>query len=198
MKVGIPKAVTSLLTSPIQDIIKYGNQVLRGLLHNQQGCHNFYEGWRIQYMIQYSIAKTLARKHDVSMKQTFKKYGNNLNYTYTNAKGTLKETYLAMYKSFRRNKAFFKDWILKIKEPIEFIYKAINLLARKCYLCGSTQQRKLFHRKRKSLIKKPYSHIVKEMLRINRRQLCLCATCFTKVENNELEYNQITKSRKPI
>ena len=116
MNLDIPKAITKLLLLPIQDIIKYGNQVLRGLLHSQQGCHNFYEGWRIQYIIQYSIAKTIGRKHDISMKQTFRKYGNSLSYTYTNAKGSIKETYLAMYKSFRRNKEFFKDLIFKIKD----------------------------------------------------------------------------------
>jgi hypothetical protein len=42
--------------------------VLRGLLHSPQGCHNYYKGWRIQYIIHYSIAKTLARKFDISMK----------------------------------------------------------------------------------------------------------------------------------
>jgi len=46
-----PTAATPLLTSPIQDAIKYWNQILHGLLHNQQGCHNFNEDWRIQYII---------------------------------------------------------------------------------------------------------------------------------------------------
>lgn len=193
---GYPKAITKLLRLPIQDIIKYGNQVLRGLLHSQQGCHNFFEGWRIQYIIQYAIGKTIARKHDMSMKATFKKYGNRLNYTYTNAKGIVKETCLAMYHSFRRNKEFFINWIQKLKEPIEYIDHKQNPLTKTCYLCGNPHQNKMFHRRRKSLIQQPYPHIVKEMLRINRRQICLCTTCFKQVESNQLEYNQITKQRK--
>lgn len=87
---GYPIGVTSLLRNPIEEIITYGNQVLRGLLYSKQGCHNYYEGWRIQYIIQYSIAKTIARKYNISMKQVFKKYGDKLTYTYTNAKGIVK------------------------------------------------------------------------------------------------------------
>ncbi|MGL4374384.1 MAG: reverse transcriptase domain-containing protein [Turicibacter sp.] len=193
---GYPRAITKLLRLPIQDIIKYGNQVLRGLLHSQQGCHNFFEGWRIQYIIQYAIAKTIGRKHDMSMKATFKKFGNRLNYRYTNVKGIAQETYLAMYKSFRRNKEFFIDWLQKLKEPIEYIDNKKNPLSKKCYVCGDPQQTKMYHRRRKSLINQPYPHIIKEMIRINRRQICLCPTCFKQVENNQLEYNQITKLRK--
>lgn len=195
---GYPRAITKLLRLPIQDIIKYGNQVLRGLLHSQQGCHNFFEGWRIQYIIQYAIAKTIGRKHDMSMKATFKKFGNRLNYTYTNAKGIVKETYLAMYKTFRRNKEFFINWLQKLKEPIEYIDKKQNPLSKKCYVCGEPQESKMFHRRRKSLLQLPYPHIVKEMLRINRRQICLCPTCFKQVETNQLEYNQITKITKTL
>lgn len=194
---GYPRAITKLLRLPIQDIIKYGNQVLRGLLYSQQGCHNFYEGWRIQYIIQYAIAKTIGRKHDMSMKVTFKKFGNHLNYTYTNAKGLTKEISLTMFKSFRRNKEFFINWIQKLKEPIEYIDKKQNPFTKKCYICGNPHQTKMFHRRKKSLINQPYPHIVKEMLRINRRQICLCPTCFQQVETNQLEYNQITKQRKP-
>lgn len=198
MKTVIPKGITKLFRNPIENIIKYGNQVLRGVLYNNQGTHNFYEGWRIQYIIQYSVAKTIARKHDISMKQVFKKYGDSLRYTFTNSKGMEKEISLAMFRSFKRNKEFFKDWIFKLKEPVEVTYKDRNPLKAKCYICAETQNRRMFHRKRKSLIPKPYLHIEKEMIRINRRQVCLCATCFKQVANNELEYNQITKLRKLI
>ncbi|WP_071605750.1 group II intron reverse transcriptase/maturase [Sporomusa ovata] len=58
--IGYPIGITRLLQELPEDIIKYGNQVLRGLLTQQRGCCNFFEGWRIQYVVQFSIAKTLA------------------------------------------------------------------------------------------------------------------------------------------
>ena len=96
-----PIAMTKLQNAPIQDIIKYANQVLRGLLYGNQGCHNFYKSWRIQYIIQYATAKTIARKYGVSMKATFKKYGDSLNVTYINSKGLEKQISLAKFRSFK-------------------------------------------------------------------------------------------------
>jgi group II intron reverse transcriptase/maturase len=193
---GRPIGVTKILQLPIEDIIKYGNQVLRGLLHSQQGCHNFYKGWRIQYIVQFSIAKTLARKFDISMKKVFRKFGKSLTASYKNAKGKVKTIALALFKSFKRDKYFFPKWLAKIKEPIVVSYDSRNFLRRTCYICDSSHQRKMFHRRRKKLIKKPYPHIITEMLRINRRQLCLCSSCFELANNNALELNQITKLRK--
>lgn len=63
---GYPASIKRLLTKkPIEDIITYGNQVLRGLINNNQGCRNYYDMHRIQYINQYSIAHTIARKYDI-------------------------------------------------------------------------------------------------------------------------------------
>lgn len=189
---GYPKAMTKMQNVPIQDIIKYANQVLRGLLYGNQGCHNFYKAWRIQYIIQYSTAKTIARKFDISMKATFRKYGDRLTVNYRNQKDVDKQISLALFRSFKRNKDFLKSWIFKLKEHVVVKYDTRNPLAKNCYICDESHNRKMFHRKRKALLKTPHLHIIKEMLRINRRQICLCETCFTQVTNNELEYNQLS------
>lgn len=195
---GYPIGITYLLRNPIEEIITYGNQVLRGLLYSKQGCHNYYEGWRIQYIIQYSIAKTIARKFDFSMKNVFKKYGDRLTYTYTNAKGIEKTIRLALFTSFKRNKYYFSEWLRKIKEPIIQNYKTSNPLAKKCHLCGNPLNHKMFHRKRKKLLKPPYTHIEHYLVHINRRQICVCSECFEKLSSNQLEYNQINQNRKLI
>ena len=192
---GWPIGIAKLLPLPVNEIIKHGNQVLRGLLHSQQGCRNFYKGWRIQYIIHYSIAKTLARKFDISMKQVFGRFGNALSFSFCNAKGKLKTISFAFFKTFKRNRYFFPTWLTKIKEPIVVKYDVRNFLRRPCYICDGTHQRKMFHRRRKKFIKPPILHIVKEMLRINRRQICLCSACFELAGNNVLEFNQITKLR---
>ena len=84
---GYPASIKRLLCKPTEDIITYGNQVLRGLVNNNQGCRNYYDMHRIQYIIQYSIAYTIARKCDISLKKVFKKYHSQLIYSYTNDKG---------------------------------------------------------------------------------------------------------------
>ena len=192
---GYPTSIKRLLFKPIEDIITYGNQVLRGLINNNQGCVNYHKMHRIQYIIQYSIAYTIARKYDISLRQVFRKYHSQLAYTYTNDKGIEKTIKLALYRSFKRDKTFFPHWLNKIKQDVEYKYRDSNPLKRKCYICGNPQQHIMFHRKKISLLHMPYSNIVKEMIRINRRQICLCRECFIKVSQNLLEFNQITKRK---
>ena len=193
-KSGFPIGVKKVFNKTIQDIIRHGNNVLRGLLTNLQGCHNFWQAARIQYIVKFAIAKTIARKYRISMKKVFKTYGKRLTVNYINPKGELKEISLALFRSFSRNKVFFKNWIIKLKEHVVITYDTRNPLKKHCYVCEGSQNRKMFHRRKKSLIKKPYPLIVTAMLHINRRQICLCEKCFSQVTNNELECNQISAS----
>ena len=192
---GNPASIKRLLCKPIEDIITYGNQVLRGLVNNNQGCRNYYDMHRIQYSIQYSIAYTIARKCDISIKKVFKKHHTQLIYSYMNDKGEAKTIRLALYPSFKRDKTFFPQWLRRIKQDVEYRYRDTNPLKRNCYICGNPQHHVMFHRKKISLLRMPYSHIIKEMIRINRRQICLCRECFIKVSQNLLEYNQMTKRK---
>ena len=193
---GYPIAMTKMQNKPIQGIIKHANNVLRGLLYNNQGCYNFWQAARIQYIIKFSTAKTIARKFDISMKKVFIKHGKSLNVSYTNPKGITKEISLSLFHSFARNKNTLKRWIVKLKEHVVASYDTRNPLAKTCYICDGSHNRKMFHRKKKSLLKSPWSLIETVMVHINRRQLCLCSTCFTQVSNNELECNQISFSFK--
>lgn len=189
---GYPIGVTRLLRELPQDIIKYGNQVLRGLLTQQRGCCNFFEGWRIQYIIHYSIAKTLARKFDISLKKVFARYGNSLSVNYQNAKGCARSVSMALYTSFARQKSFFatiKSAVTSFQLPA---YSLVNPLSQSCYICGNPHQYvSMYHRKTKKKLGKPYSPIVTVMLAINRRQIPLCEHCFAKVETNRFQLNQL-------
>jgi hypothetical protein len=135
---GYPIGVTHLLKEPPEEIIKYGNQVLRGLLTQQRGCVNFYKGSRIQYIVQFSIAKTLARKFDISIKKVFARYGRVLMVNYKNAKGKTCSVSLALYKSFARQKDFFAKIKLAVKSFFFLpMYSLRDPLARVCYICGN-------------------------------------------------------------
>lgn len=119
--------------------------------------------------------------------------GKRMEHTYINDKGVHRTIHLALFKSFKRDRAFFKKILFKLKEPIRYKYKDTNPLSRNCYICGNPHQHHMYHRLKISKIKPPYTPIIKEMIRMNRRQLCLCKVCFCKVSLNLLEQNQITK-----
>lgn len=47
---GHPTSIKRLFNTSSKEIITYGNQVLRGLVNNNQGCSNFFKMARIQYI----------------------------------------------------------------------------------------------------------------------------------------------------
>ena len=192
---GYPKGITRLFRESPKEIIKYGNQVLRGLLTQQRGCINYYEGWRIQYIVKFSIAKTLARKFDISIKKVFARYSKDLMINYTNAKGKACSVSLALYKSFSRQKNFFAKIKLAVKSFL-FLpkFSLLDPLAHACYICGNQQSHvSMYHRKTKKKLDKPYSPIVTVMLAINRRQIPLCTLCFADVETDRFQINQLKR-----
>jgi len=191
---GYPIGISRLLREPPEEIIKYGNQVLRGLLTQQRGCYNFFEGWRIQYVVMFSIAKTLARKFDISLKKVFARFGSSLSVSYRNAKDKACSVSLALYKSFARQKDFFakiKSALISVPLPK---YNLMNPLTRVCYICGNPRLHvSMYHRKTKKKIVKPCSPIVTVMLAINRRQIALCGHCFANVEADRFQLNQLKR-----
>ena len=191
---GYPIGITRLLRESPEEIIKYGNQVLRGLLTQQRGCANFYLGSRIQYIVQFSIAKTLARKFDISLKKVFARYGKALLVNYTNAKGKACSVSLALYKSLARKNDFFA----KIKSAVNSFdlpkFNLMDQLSRVCYICGNPHSNvNMYHRKTKKKLDKPYAPIVTVMLDINRRQIPLCGHCFANVEAGRFQLNQLKR-----
>jgi len=65
----------------------------------------------------------------MSMKATFKQYGDSLNIAYVNSKGIDKQISLTKFRSFKRNKEFLKKWIFKLKEHVVTSYDTRNPLA---------------------------------------------------------------------
>jgi group II intron reverse transcriptase/maturase len=189
-----PVGIARLLREPPEEIIRYGNQVLRGLLTQQRGCYNFFKGGHIQYIVQFSIAKTLARKFDISLKKIFARYGKSLSVNYENAKGYTRSISLALYKSFSRQKSFFatvKSAITSFHLPS---YSLVNPLTRACYICGNPHLHvSMYHRQTKKKLIKPYPPIVTVMLTINRRQIPLCNHCFANIETNRFHLNQLSR-----
>jgi len=59
-------------------IVQKYDQVFRGIFNYYEPCQRLTRLARISYILQYSCARTLARRKKISMKQIFMKYGKNL------------------------------------------------------------------------------------------------------------------------
>jgi hypothetical protein len=84
---GTPTSKGAWTPLDLDQIISLYNGILWGLLNYYRFVDNFRKMNRIQYILRFSLAKTLAHKYKISMKQVFKKYGRNLEFKWTTAKG---------------------------------------------------------------------------------------------------------------
>ncbi|WP_298197693.1 group II intron reverse transcriptase/maturase [Desulfosporosinus sp.] len=115
---GFPNGITYFIPLPPEKIVNYGNQVLRGLINQAVGCINFYKCDRIQYIVQFSVAKTLARKYNISMKKVFTKFGSSIRVDYLNENNKERRTQLALYPNFKRRRNYFYTLLTASKNPI--------------------------------------------------------------------------------
>lgn len=129
------------------------------------------------------------------MKQVFKKYGNDLCVSWVDEKSKPRETKLALFKSFRFDKTFFPNRKKTLSKKREPVFKTVNPLNRRCFICGNPQTIHMYHRKTIKKLKQPYTPLVARMIQINRRQIPLCEECFQKAHSSGFEQNQLPKRK---
>lgn len=178
---GYPTGITQFIPLLPEKIVNYGNQILRGLVNQAVGCTNFHHCDRIQYIIQFSIAKTLARKYNISMRKVFKKFGPPIRVDYLNENNEERKIQLAVYPSFKRRRKHFYTLLIASKIPFTPIYNLQNPTKQSCTICGSNDNIRMFHRKPVSLIQRPAKPIIEYMIQINRRQIPVCKKCYNSL-----------------
>ena len=179
---GFPNGITQFIPLPPEKIVNYGNQVLRGLVNQAVGCINFHECARIQYIVQFSVAKTLARKYDISLKKVFTKFGSSIRVDYLNEKNRERSIQLALYPNSKRKRKYFYTLLTASKVPYEPKYNPYNPTKQPCTLCKNmTDNIRMFHRKPVNLISRPNTPIIEYMIRINRRQIPVCEMCYNSL-----------------
>jgi len=180
-KKGFPIGRTTHINYEDWEIISLANSVLLGISNYYSFVNNRYKLSRIQYIIQFSTAKTLARKHQMSMRQIFKKFGNNLHIV-SEKQVKIKEVSLRTDLNWKNNPQDFKvkkgnnnpELTTYLKGLLNHRKITKSNLGKPCAICGSFEKVEMHHLKhiRKSGVK--YGGFDKYMGILNRKQLPLC------------------------
>lgn len=169
------------------DIVKYYNQVIRGILNYYSFADNKKSLGSIVHLLKHSCALTLALKHkDKTRAKAFKRFGPHLKDPVTGAKLDIPET-------FRRTQTF------QINPPLGELalqkYWGNKLtrsnLGQECIICGKTPT-EMHHVRKISDLKGKYKSgeidwFTMHMSSINRKQVALC-----KEHHNQLHQNKIS------
>lgn len=102
---GKPKARGAYVSLEADQIINKYSAINRGLQNYYRFCDNFVDLRRVQYVLKYSLAKTLAEKFKKSVAQTFK--SGDLVTEYTTAKGETKTVRFYRNQNWRTNRDAF-------------------------------------------------------------------------------------------
>jgi len=186
-----------IVFNEFQIVQKYA-QIFRGIFNYYEPCQRLTRLARISYILQYSCAKTLARRKKISMRQVFTKYGKNL-HVEEKIQGTKKKktrrveftNFTNLRKKIGGKKKFFvpvNQDPFRIQEHWRTKFKIYN----ECCICGATDMIALHHINSISSLKGKdrYENI---RATINRLQIPVCKKC-----HEDITYGRYNNPKKPI
>ncbi|QDZ77431.1 RNA-dependent DNA polymerase, partial [Bacillus cereus] len=92
--IGVPSCKDGWTTLDTDQIITRFNSINRGIQNYYRFVDNFAKIGRIQYILKFSLAKTLAKKYRISVSKVFKRFGKNITFR---TKSTNGKTYVVSF-----------------------------------------------------------------------------------------------------
>jgi nicotine oxidoreductase len=186
---GFPSSKKAWVALDADQIIRLYNSILHGLLNYYRFADNFAALSRIQYILRFSLAKTLAHKYRRSMKAMLKKHGRNLHFQWKLSDGRDREISFAENTDWQVKTDAFADnpadpdllaWqvTLRTKSKLGF----------PCLICGSERDVNMHHVRhiRKMEVRKS-SGFLAIMRALNRKQVPVCRECHLKIHSGEYD-----------
>lgn len=188
---GFPTHKGAYIALDPDQIVRLYSGINRGIQNYYRFVDNFSAVQRIQYILQYSCAKTLAAKYRLSLKQIFAKYGPGLTIHAESADGRGRTVSFYLNRDWTRKPDAFQlnnetidrvNWFYQVRSR--------SRLGWPCAICGTEDDVEMHHLKhiRKVGTKKPagFAHI---MARLNRKQIPVCRVCHSAIHAGR--YDQI-------
>ena len=195
---GFPIAKAGWAYLDTDQIIQLYSSVNRGM----QNYYRFVDNWsmlgRIQYILRYSLAKTLAMKYKISLPKVFKRFGKNLTVAIKGKAGKADRA-VSFYSNHNWSKD--RDAFQGSSVPnVDQVRMATQMRTRSklglpCCICGESAAqialhhvrhiRKLSHRREPT----GFNRILRT---INRKQIPVCGSCHGKIHRGEYDDVKLT------
>jgi group II intron reverse transcriptase/maturase len=191
-KEGVPTPKSGWAHLDPDQIVNLYSSVNRGI----QNFYSFADNWkqlhRIQYILEYSLAKTLAVKYKISVPKVFKRFGNGFPIVIKGKKEKADRT-VSFYLNhdWTKNRDAFQKGSFS---NIDLVRTATQMrtrskLGKPCCICGDVGQIVMHHVRhvRKLTNKRQavgFNHILRA---INRKQIPVCTACHGKIHRGEYD-----------
>lgn len=195
-------------------VLKY-RQIMVGMFDYYSSCDSKRILHRVEYLLRYSCAKTIATRKKITMSQVFKRYGISLEVirTIKTTKGSKSQTtYFPSVKDIfdaRVNKGtllanpdkkhFFSKTIKSSETDVD-PFRLVNYWRTKakvyeeCCICGSTDRLALHHlNSLKNLSKKNLEPIIEIRAQLRRKQVPVCHGCHMDITHGRYNDKAVTE-----
>jgi hypothetical protein len=173
-----------------EQIISLYSGINRGIQNYYRFVDNVDGLIRVQYILRFSLARTLAAKYKLSVKKVFVRFGNNITVTVKGRDGKRNRSV-----SFYLN----NDWEKKrmafstSNTAVDLVQMAIRMrtrskLGRPCCICGSLEQVEMHHVRHIRKIESKKATGFKSVMRaLNRKQIPTCRPCHHKIHQGQYD-----------
>jgi hypothetical protein len=178
---GKPTHLSGLVNQPIEHIIDHYNGVMRGWYNYYQLAENVGRLNYARYVLQYSLAKTLAHKEGITVAKVFHKYGKPI--TCRKPNGRVVRFY---------NDPLIQGKKAKTKTEVDAVpnwspRRTQTRLWDSCAICGSPERVEMHHvrhiRKRGEAVRGFSLYLAA----INRKQLPVCHACHRDIHRGRYD-----------
>jgi group II intron reverse transcriptase/maturase len=173
-----------------EQIVSLYSGVNRGIQNYYRFVDNIDKLTRIQYILKYSLARTLAAKYKISVKKVFARFGNNT-------------TVIVKARDGKRNRSvsFYlnSDWEKKRNAfttsdmTVDLVQMAVRMrtrskLGKPCCICGSLEQVEMHHVRHIRKMESRKATGFKAVMRaLNRKQIPACKPCHRKIHQGKYD-----------
>lgn len=185
-KQGKPTAKPALTVLDSLSILSHYNAILRGIRNYYNFVDNPRDIKHLQYILQYSAAKTLCRKYQISLATLFEKHGISLAFTvYDKDSNPIRTGRLDLKKSWSVNKFGFLIGDERDILQIWSNFRTRSKLETECCICGETEDVEMHHVRH---VRKGNPRGFNKVLSaINRKQVPVCRGCHTSIHGGEYD-----------
>ncbi len=175
-----------------EQIVSLYSSVNRGI----QNYYRFADNWgqlnRIQYILQYSLAKTLARKYQISMTKVFKRFGKQMTIHVAGKDGKKdREVNFYLNHDWAKRRDAFQEGK---HSDIDLVRTAMQMrtrskLGKPCCICGEVERTEMHHVRhiRKLSHKRVATGFHRILRAMNRKQVPVCAACHVRIHRGEYD-----------
>ena len=182
---GRPTTKGSWIHLDADQIVKLYSSMNRGIQGYYRFVDNIHCLTRVQHILRFSLAKTLAAKFDITLRQVFERFGSPI----TVQDGG--EHYTSFYLNRdweHRRKAFRTDDTRADLVRMAIRMRTRSKLGQPCCICGSNEQVEMHHvRHIRKMGQRKASGFKATMQALNRKQLPVCKSCHQKIHRGEYD-----------